>query len=462
MTSRSFRFLLVNYLRRSLSTHNKIDPIICGPEPVHTILNIPLGQMILQRLTAETRKESALIDPTTKKTVSYQKILCQSISLARSLRNCGYNKDTNVTICSENSVNFFVPILACLYLGAPVSTISPYYTNKQKLHCFNMTKPEVVFTSRMALAHLRQLKEELHYVEKLILIDGCEADSMENFIKENHLNEGVDFSLAEIDPCEDVAFIVFSPGTTCGLPRGVMLTHTNVVVAFSNLMDSRFYAQAANSPVLGLVPFTHSYGLTCTLFDIMIGKQVVVFPLYEQNNFLSALDKYKIKQVWMLPCVTKMMLCNPIVKKYSLDNLREIDCSGNSLNQIVEKEMRKKFPKLNMIRQDYCLTETTAGILAMDYNKPKAGSCGKVVPQMCCKVVDTASGKLLGPNQIGELYVKGDMVMKGYYGSEPPPAHVFSSDGWFVTGDLVYYDEEQYFHFVERIQDVICYCDRRL
>lgn len=90
-------------------------------------------------------------------------------------------------------------------------------------------------------------------------------------------------------------------------------------------------------------------------------------------------------------------------------------------------------------------------------NEQRPGSVGKVFPDMEVKVRDPETGKSLGPNQVGEMCFRGNMVMKGYYKNEEATQSCFDKDGFFCTGDLAYYDDEQYFYLVDRLKELIKY-----
>jgi long-subunit acyl-CoA synthetase (AMP-forming) len=113
--------------------------------------------------------------------------------------------------------------------------------------------------------------------------------------------------------------------------------------------------------------------------------------------------------------------------------------------------------KVDFIRQVYGLTEVTMLGLAIPFGCEKKGSVGKVVSYMSSKIRDPKTGESLGPNQSGEICFKGDAVMKGYYGNEEATRKTFSSDGWFLTADLAYYDEEGFFFIVGRLKELIKY-----
>lgn len=112
--------------------------------------------------------------------------------------------------------------------------------------------------------------------------------------------------------------------------------------------------------------------------------------------------------------------------------------------------------KIPSFTQAYGLTGATLGVIATPNAGGKVGSCGKVLPGIQIKVRDPETGKVVGPNQIGELIIKGPVVAKGYYGNENATKDTFKN-GWLYSGDLGYYDEEGFFFIVDRLKDLIKY-----
>lgn len=115
--------------------------------------------------------------------------------------------------------------------------------------------------------------------------------------------------------------------------------------------------------------------------------------------------------------------------------------------------------RLNLrgICQGYGLTEAYEGIAKMDKNDNRPGSCGKLMTFVTCKIRNPNTGETLGLNQIGELCLKGPMIMMGYYKNEKATKETFTEDGWLRTGDLARYDEQKYFYIVDRLKELIKY-----
>lgn len=109
------------------------------------------------------------------------------------------------------------------------------------------------------------------------------------------------------------------------------------------------------------------------------------------------------------------------------------------------------------IHQGYGLTESTVGIIVTVPGQQRVGSIGKCLPYMSIKIRDVDTGKSLGPDQLGEICVKGPMVMKGYYKNEEATKNSFDRNGWLLTGDLGCYDKDEHFYIVERLKELIKY-----
>jgi long-subunit acyl-CoA synthetase (AMP-forming) len=160
--------------------------------------------------------------------------------LAATLQKTGYGQNAIVTIFSENCIEYFIPVLSTLYIGATVAPVNSNSTKLELTHALNFSKSQIIFCSKQTSSKLMYLKNELSFIKKIIIIDNKEnmadAESMDYFIDScfPSSNPLYRFDVVDVDIDNHPAFIMSSSGTT-GLPKGVMLTHRNVLVTISNI-----------------------------------------------------------------------------------------------------------------------------------------------------------------------------------------------------------------------------------
>ncbi|CAH1118821.1 unnamed protein product [Phaedon cochleariae] len=436
------------------------DYLIHGPEPHEPLVNETLGQIFFKILHENPPGHQIMIDAHTGKDLVSNQLLEQACNLAQALRSYGCTPETTVAIASENNLEFFVPVMASLFAGTIMVPLSVNYTTTELLHTVNITQPRIVFCSKRASKGYLEMKKKMSFMEVIVVIDSEEnftgTQSIKTFIQ-NYLGgqrmSPSQFSPFDGDPKENVAFILCSSGTT-GMPKGVMLTHTNVV---TRLMQSRDPAYLTPyTRVLGLMPFYHSYGLFFGLTSFLNRHITIMMDRYQEDFFLRAIQDYKIEVLRVTPPLAIFLSKTPKIKDYNLSSVAEFFSAAAPLSGETEVELKKRL-NLKMIYQAYGCTEGTLALTIMNKDVYRPGSCGQVITYMTCKVRDPDSGRSLGPNQVGELCYKGPSVMKGYYKNPRATKESFTADGWLRTGDLGYYDEEKYFYIVDRLKELIKY-----
>lgn len=262
----------------------------------------------------------------------------------------------------------------------------------------------------------------------------------------------------------DAASLLYSSGTT-GESKGVVSSHGNMIAMVQTIIG-RFGLDEKSGGNQGhvfvcTVPMFHIYGLVCFATGLLAtGATIIVLPKFEMNDLLLAISKYKVSYFPLVPPILVAMVNNAdqIKKHYDLSSLRHVLSGGAPLGKDLIEGFVKKFPNV-VLMQGYGLTESTAIAASTDSleESRKYGTAGMLSPSFEAKIVDPESGKVLGVNETGELWLRGPTIMKGYFNNEEATASTLTSEGWLKTGDVCYIDEDGFVFVVDRLKELIKY-----
>lgn len=252
----------------------------------------------------------------------------------------------------------------------------------------------------------------------------------------------------------DLAVIAYTGGTT-DVPKGVMLTHRNLV---ANALQVRHWVpdlKEGRETFLCVLPFSHSYGLTTALtVPVMMGASMVILPTFVTAEVLHAIRRHRPTLFPGVPSMYMAINSVPGARRFRIRSIRA--CISGAAPLPVE--VQEAFEKLTRGRlvEGYGQTETSPVTHANPlYGRRKVGSIGIPMPSTESKIVDLATEADLPAGQIGELAIRGPQVMPGYLGLPEASAEVFRPDGWLLTGDIARQDEDGYFQIIARKRDMI-------
>ncbi|KAM0733364.1 Luciferin 4-monooxygenase [Formica fusca] len=434
--------------------------ILHGKGELMTELDFSVGQLLLRQLTIHDTRV-AQIDAHTGKEQTFKHILDTSRKLAIYLRKEGLKVNDAVAVCSENNLEFCIPVCAIFYLGAVVCPLNPLYSKGELKHALSITKPKYIFISVIALNNMKSIFKELHWSPRVLLLndyDNTDIPWMSMYKAVSSVSdENKDkFQAVPVDVNNHVTAILCSSGTT-GLPKGVMWTDKNITTIIRMYISNPFLANAIS---LALLPFFHAYSFALLVIRLIGGNSGIVFSRFEEKLFLQSIEKYKIEYLTIVPPIMVFLAKHPLVDKYDLSSIKKIWCGAAPLSQETQRAVAKRL-NISEITQGYGLTETTLAVLRFpDNTAVKFGSVGMLVAGVSAKIIplgEYETDETLGPNCEGELCFKGDLIMKGYYNDEKSTRATIDKDGWLHTGDVGYYDEEGYFYIVDRIKELIKY-----
>lgn len=266
------------------------------------------------------------------------------------------------------------------------------------------------------------------------------------------------------DPRADLAFLVYSSGTT-GKPKGVMLTHRNIIsnVLMMSAGQEGYLSCGTGEPgsgdkLIGFVPFYHIYGLTGVLhLSVYRGYEVFVMTAFEIEKFCSVVQEQRITFQNVVPRVILALAKHPIVDKYDLGSIRMMTSAAAPLSKDLTKTMyrRLKIP----IVQAYGLSETSPATHYMKWEEweQKMGSVGRLLPNQECKIVSVEGGKEVDTGEVGEFWLRGPNIFKGYHKNPAATSESITPDGWFKSGDVGYVDEDGLYFITDRLKELIKY-----
>ncbi|GAO19501.1 uncharacterized protein UV8b_06599 [Ustilaginoidea virens] len=402
-----------------------------------------------------------LVDGDTDRSYTYSDIKQRSIDFGKGLKHIfKLNKGDVLGFFSSNCID--IPIVTCglHWAGGVASPVNPTYTVDELARQLTDSKATALVTQKPFLAVAVQAARKSGIpLERVILIgDGKdEAGKHRHWTDITAKGAWIQPAKADLDPKKDLAYLIYSSGTT-GLPKGVMLTHYNVVAnayQFSRL-DSKTLNWDSDRH-LGVLPFFHIYGISISLnMTIKTGSTMVVLPRFELEKACQLVEKHAITFMYVPPPIVLALGKHPIVDKYDLTSLRWINSGAAPLGVDLVEAVWKRL-KIG-VKQGYGLSETspTTHLQLVDEWWKFQGSVGRLLPHMEAKIVDL-DGKELPRGQDGEILLKGPNVFNGYWNRPDLNKETFTQDGWFRTGDIGHACKRGHFYITDRMKELIKY-----
>jgi acyl-CoA synthetase (AMP-forming)/AMP-acid ligase II len=260
-----------------------------------------------------------------------------------------------------------------------------------------------------------------------------------------------------IDPRQDVVALPYSSGTT-GLPKGVMLTHRNLVANLCQVEGTRdFDGFKERDVVIAFLPFFHIYGMVVIMMlTLAQGGTVVSMPRFEFAEFLGVMEKYRVTVAPLVPPIVLAMVKNPAVSRAVLPNVRVVFSGAAPLGEDIARQLSDKLGC--PVVQGYGMTEASPVThLSPTDLHAKSGSVGFVAPNTEVRLVGIAGDDDVEPGAEGELWIRGPQIMKGYLNRPDETAAAIDREGWYHTGDVGYVDDEGWFFIVDRTKELIKY-----
>lgn len=410
--------------------------------------------------------------------IDYRTLKDHSDRLSNFFSSVGIKKGERICLMLPNSPQFVTCYYGALQVGATVTPMNPLYTTREIEYQLNDSEAKAIVTLDILYEKVKKAKEktQVRHIVVTNIADylGSLKRVLGRFLRKIPYSKlkpetGLHFyrniikeyrpevPKVEINPEMDTACLMYTGGTT-GTPKGVILTHKNIV---SNILQSheflKGYVRDGKEIMVALLPFFHIYGQTVFLgVGLCHGNTLLVFPRLEFERFLKTISEEKATIFVGVPSLYNAMVNYPKIKEVDLSSVRLFISGADKLHEEVAKRFESIFGK--KICEGYGLTETSPVTHVNPPERIKIGSMGIPVPNTYAAVMDPEANRFLEPGEVGELAVSGPQVMVGYWNKPDETMKVITEvDGmrWLRTGDIVKVDEEGYFYFVERKRDLI-------
>src|SRR5438552_4064449 len=423
--------------------------IFRGPYPDVTIPEVSLTDFILES-TADLKDKPALIDGPTGRVLTYAQFEDSARRVAASLAKRGFKKGDVFAIFSTNCPEYAIAFHAVAMLGGINTTLNPLYTAEEAACQLKDSGAKFVVSAPKFADKAREAAQASQVEELFVFGHDAGATPFDSLLESD-----VDVPSIAINPLEDLVALPYSSGTT-GLPKGVMLTHHNLIANMCQMDGLDYFCR--DDILLCVLPLFHIYGLVVVLnMGLHLGATIVTIPRFDLEQFLGLIEKYRVTLSHIVPPIVLKLARDPTVDNYDLSSLKMIFSGAAPLGPELSRECMQRIGC--GIRQGYGMTETSPVTHSSPANpaEMKLGSVGPPAPNTECKLIDPATGLELGPNQEGEVCVRGPQIMKGYLNNPEATAGTIDSDGWLHTGDVGYADEDGHFYIVDRVKELIKY-----
>ena len=389
-----------------------------------------------------------------ERTRTWGELYERSIRVANALQAAGVGVQDRVAFLDKNSIEHFEVFYGCALINAVSVDIN-----------WRLAPPEVEFivndaAAKVLVVHadfwpvVEAIRANLTTTQLIVVIGGTGGD----IDYETWVNSGAATDPAVVSASEDVAFQLYSSGTT-GRPKGVMLTNNNFFVM---LPGARTFWKLSDDMInLVAMPLFHIGGGGWATAGQFVGSSSIIVREMDPNAVIQLIEKHKITHGFLVPAVLQFMLMMPSVKEADFSSLQLMVYGASPISLEVLTNSVETF-KCDFM-QVYGLTETTGAttLLPSEDHDPKGPnahrlrSCGVPAPGVEIRIIDNATGKELPAREVGEIWCKSPQVMKGYWNNPKATAESITPDGWFKTGDAGYRDEDGYIYIHDRVKDMI-------
>jgi fatty-acyl-CoA synthase len=469
-----------NFMKRYLasgSTHHGADPAVRAsyPYPRDLLIDITLADLVDQ-IASEYPEREAFVFPQFGLRYTYAEFQEEAERYARAFLAIGITRGDHVAMWATNHPEWILTMFACAKIGAILVTVNTSYKIHEAEYLLRQSDAGTLvlidgYKDSDYLGIVRQICPELAHcapgrlqserlpkLRNIVTIESRlqgayhwrELRDLSNSIRRESM-----LSLQHSLDRHDVINMQYTSGTT-GFPKGVMLTHYNILNNGKTIGDCMKFT--TDDRLLICVPLFHCFGLVlAVLASFTHAAAMVIVDYFQPAKVLDAIERERCTAMHGVPTMFIACLENPGFSGYDLSTIRTGIMAGSPCPI---KVMRDVVDKMNMseITIVYGQTEASPGCTQTrtdDALEKRVSTVGRALPGVECRIIDPETGMEQPDGKAGEFLARGYNVMKGYYNMPEATAAAIDADGWLHTGDLAVRDEDGYYKITGRIKDMI-------
>jgi long-chain acyl-CoA synthetase len=390
-------------------------------------------------------------------TLTYRELNSLVNMFANALLSLGIQPGQKICLFMTNRAEYIISWFAATRIGAVVSPMNPSYKEREIAYQMENCEAVAVIVQYELLSLVEAVRAEVPTLRHIIVVDPGQQPLP---------SEAISYSLIlqmqsstppaiSVPGWEDLAALPYSSGTT-GMPKGVMLSHKNLVCnTYQSIATARITSQ---DRMLVFVPLYHIYGIMLMGLAAATGAKIVLMERFEPEQCLRYIHEQGITLLYSVPQVLSALMNWPTLDNYDLHTVRFTQCGAAPVPPVLAQRFQERTGITVMT--SYGLTEAAPGTHSnpvYDRRLIKVETIGLPIHDTKQKIVDIETGtKELGTGEEGELIVQGPQVMLGYWKAPEATAQALR-DGWLYTGDIGYRDEDGYVVITDRKKEMIKY-----
>ncbi len=431
-----------------------------SPHPDVEIPDLSVYDFLFGSLTESDRDRVAITNGTTGAQVPYRELIAQIDAIAGALAADGIGVGDVVALHSPNSPAFVATFHGILRAGATVTTVNALATASDITSQLTNARATRLITVSPLLPQALDAATRLGLTDDaVIVLDGIGKEtghrSFADLIDSELTAPEVTF-----DPATHLAILPYSSGTTAS-PKGVMLTHRNLVANVAQVMP--MIEVDADDSILAVLPFFHIYGITVLLnLALRARATLVTMPRFDLQEFLRIVQDERCTYLFIAPPIALALAKHPLIDQFDLSSVRAILSGAAPLDAAIASAVATRLGC--RVLQGYGMSEMSPVAQVHRLNQPETplGSVGVTVPNMLCRLVDPETGEEIpvpaeGVSAAGELQCSGPNIMVGYLGNDEATRESMTGDGFLRTGDVATISAEGFVTIVDRLKELIKY-----